>query len=152
MKSQDVERRRIARDLHDSAGQLLTAVSIDLSLVNQQTSDMSPRAAEALSEAADLVQQTIKEIRIASHLLHPPLLDESGLASALSEYLEGFSERAGIKMELVIPEEFGRLSIDLETGLFRIVQECLTNIHRHSGSKIGQIRLTRSCDEIRLKF
>jgi PAS domain S-box-containing protein len=151
MKSQDVERRRIARDLHDSAGQLLTAVSIDLSLVNQQTSDMSPRAAEALSEAADLVQQTIKEIRIASHLLHPPLLDESGLASALSEYLEGFSERAGIKMELVIPEEFGRLSIDLETGLFRIVQECLTNIHRHSGSKIGQIRLTRSCDEIRVE-
>jgi PAS domain S-box-containing protein len=149
MKSQDVERRRIARELHDSAGQLLTAVSIDLSLVAKQTSDISPRAAEALSEAAELVQRTIKEIRIVSHLLHPPLLDQSGLASALSEYLEGFSDRAEINMELVISKEFGRLPVDLETALFRIIQECLTNIHRHSGSQKGEIRLTRSCDEIR---
>lgn len=151
MRSQDVERRRIARELHDSAGQLLTAASIDLALVAKQTSDISPRAAEALTEAADLVQQTIKEIRMVSHLLHPPLLDESGLASALSEYLEGFSERGEIKIDLVISEEFGRLSIDLETALFRLVQECLTNIHRHSGGKKGEIHLTRSCDEIRIE-
>jgi PAS domain S-box-containing protein len=150
MKAQDVERRRIARELHDSAGQLLTAVSIDLSLV-AQTSDITPRAAEALSEAADLVQKTIKEIRIVSHLLHPPLLDESGLQSALSEYLEGFSERGEIKMELEISEGFGRLPIDLETALFRVVQECLTNIHRHSGSKTGKIQLIRSRDEIRVE-
>ena len=151
MKSQDVERRRIARELHDSVGQLLTAVSIDLSLVAKQKSKMSPQAAESLSEAEDLVQQTIKETRIVSHLLHPPLLDQSGLPSALSEYLEGFSERAGIKMDLFISDDFGRLSIDLETTIFRIVQECLTNIHRHSGSKKGEIRLIRSCDEIRIE-
>jgi PAS domain S-box-containing protein len=146
----DIEQRRIARDLHDSAGQLLTATTMNLAAVASESSRLSPDAADALNNAAELVQDTIKEIRVVSHLLHPPLLDESGLRSALRWYLEGFSERGGIKVELQISEEFGRLPVELETNLFRVVQECLTNIHRHSGSHTARIEVARREDEIRV--
>jgi signal transduction histidine kinase len=144
----DDERRKIARELHDSMGQLLTAVSIDLSLVQRETSSLSIKAAKAASEAADLVQQIIREIRTISHLLHPPLLDEAGLASAIRCFLEGYAERSSIKVDLEILPDFGRLSTDLETAIFRIVQEALTNIHRHSGSPSARVHIRRNSHDI----
>jgi PAS domain S-box-containing protein len=146
----DTEQRRIARDLHDSAGQLLTATTMNLATVANEANGLSSQGAAALADATQLVQETIKEIRIVSHLLHPPLLDERGLRSALRWYLEGFSERGGIKVELEMAEDFGRLLPELETNLFRVVQECLSNIHRHSGSKTARIEVVRSEDEIRV--
>lgn len=147
----DAEQRRIARELHDSAGQLLTATTMNLASVAREAGRISPQAATALSEAESLIQETIKEIRIVSHLLHPPLLDETGLRSALQWYLDGFSKRGDVKTELMISESFGRLPVDLETTIFRIVQECLTNIHRHSGSKTARVQVLRLCDEVRIE-
>ena len=114
---------------------------MNLASVAREAGRISPQAATALSEAESLIQETIKEIRIVSHLLHPPLLDETGLRSALQWYLDGFSKRGDVKTELMISESFGRLPVDLETTIFRIVQECLTNIHRHSGSKTARVEV-----------
>jgi PAS domain S-box-containing protein len=147
---QDTEQRRIARDLHDSAGQLLTATTMSLAVVAGESARLTPGCAAALSEAEQLLQDTIKEVRVVSHLLHPPLLDETGLRSALRWYLEGFSERGHIKVELEMAEDFGRLPRDLETNLFRVVQECLTNVHRHSGSKTARVEVTRKDHQIRV--
>jgi PAS domain S-box-containing protein len=147
----DAEQRRIARDLHDTAGQLLTATTMNLASVAREAGRISPEAAIALSEAENLIQETIREIRVVSHLLHPPLLDETGLYSALRWYLEGFSTRGGVKTELVMTEGFGRLSVDLETTVFRIVQESLTNIHRHSESKTAKVQVVRLGDEVRVE-
>jgi PAS domain S-box-containing protein len=147
----DAEQRRIARDLHDSVGQLLAATTMSLAVAAKSSSMMSPASASALSQATDLVQQSLKEVRVVSHLLHPPLLDETGLPSAIRWYLEGFSKRADIETDLSITEDFGRLPISLETVIFRVIQECLTNIHRHSGSETAKIRLSRTEDELRLE-
>lgn len=151
LQLRDDERRKFARELHDSVGQMLAAVAIDLSLVEQQIPALSPKAANALHEAADLVQQTIKEVRTISHLLHPPMLDEAGLASAIRCYLEGYAERSNITVDCEIPEDFGRLSADLETTIFRIVQEALTNVHRHSGSQSAAIRLVRKAGFVQVE-
>ncbi len=147
----DDERRRIARDLHDSAGQLLTATTMSLAVAGKDASVMSPAAINALTEASNLVQQTMKEVRIVSHLLHPPLLDEAGLGAAIREYLEGFSKRGDIEVELIVSEDFGRLPVDLETAAFRVIQECLTNVHRHSGSKTATVELSRTANEVRVE-
>jgi PAS domain S-box-containing protein len=147
----DAEQRRIARELHDSAGQLLTATTLHLASVAREAGNISLQAATALSEAENLIRETIREIRIVSHLLHPPLLDDTGLRLALQWYLDGFAKRAGVKTELVISDAFGRLSTDLETTIFRIVQECLTNIHRHSGSETAKVQVLRLCDEVRIE-
>ena len=98
-----------------------------------------------------LVDQVSREIRTISHLLHPPLLDVAGLASALRWYVDGFSERSHIKVDLEIPDDFGRLPDELEIAIFRIVQECLTNIHRHSGSPTATIRLIQEGDRLRVQ-
>lgn len=148
---QDQERRRIARELHDSAGQILTALGMNLSLVQSQNGDIAPRAGKAIQESISLVQELSRELRTISHLLHPPLLDEVGLASALRSYLDGFTERSKIRVDLEIPEDLGRLPQDLETAIFRIVQECLTNIHRHSESPVARIRINRCDSEISLE-
>jgi PAS domain S-box-containing protein len=147
----DAEQRRIARELHDSAGQLLTATTLHLASVAKEAGSISPQAATALSEAEGLIRETIREIRIVSHLLHPPLLDDTGLRLALQWYLDGFAKRAGVRTELIISDAFGRLSADLETTIFRIVQECLTNIHRHSGSTTARVQLLRLRDEVRIE-
>jgi PAS domain S-box-containing protein len=141
---QDQERRRIARELHDSAGQILAALGMNLSLVESENGTIAPHAAKAIRESLDLVQQLSRELRTISHLLHPPMLDEVGLSSGLRSYLEGFTERSKIKVELELPEDLGRLPQDSETSIFRVVQECLTNIHRHSESPVARIRITRS--------
>jgi PAS domain S-box-containing protein len=138
---QDEERKRIARELHDSVGQLLAAIGMNINIVQAQSHKLDSKAAGAVSENARLVEQVSSEIRTISHLLHPPLLDLAGLASALRWYVDGFSERSNIKVELEIPTDLGRLPSDMEIAVFRIVQECLTNIHRHSGSATATIRV-----------
>lgn len=138
---QDEERKRIARELHDSVGQLLAAISMNIGVVQSQSNKLDAAAARAVSDNAMLVQQVSNEIRTISHLLHPPLLDVAGIASALRWYVDGFSERSKIKVDLEIPANFARLPTDVEIAIFRLVQECLTNIHRHSGSATATIRL-----------
>jgi PAS domain S-box-containing protein len=147
---QDQERRRIARELHDSAGQILAALGMNLALVSENGT-IAPRAAKAIQESVGLVQQLSRELRTISHLLHPPLLDEVGLASGLRSYLEGFTERSKIRVDLELPEDLGRLQRDSETAIFRIVQECLTNIHRHSESQVARIRIKRTDSEVSLE-
>jgi signal transduction histidine kinase len=141
LQMRDEERRQIARELHDSVGQLLAAVSMNLAAVQFQTDRLDATGARAVSETATIVEQISREIRTISHLLHPPLLDAAGLASALRWYVDGFSERSKIKVEVDIPAEFGRLSDEMEIAIFRMVQECLTNIHRHSGGSSAVIRV-----------
>jgi PAS domain S-box-containing protein len=148
---QDQERRRIARELHDSSGQLLTALGLNLSLVESQNGNMAPHTAKAIRESVGLVQELSRELRTISHLLHPPLLDEVGLASGLRSYMEGFTERSKIKVELQLPEDLGRLPQDLETAIFRIVQESLTNIHRHSESQAAKVRICRFDSQVSLE-
>jgi signal transduction histidine kinase len=147
LQMQDEEQRRVARELHDSVGQLLVAMSMNhgRALAEKQ---LSPVAAKAISENTALLAQISKEIRTISYLLHPPLLDEVGLAPGVREYLEGFSERSSMKIRFEIADDFGRLPRDLETALFRIVQEGLTNVHRHSASRTVTIRIVRFSDEV----
>ncbi len=137
----DEERRQIARELHDSVGQLLAALSMNLGVLQSQSHKLDSAGARAVSENAAMVEQISMEIRTISHLLHPPLLDIAGLASALRWYVDGFSERSKIKVALDIPDEFRRLSNEMELAIFRMVQECLTNIHRHSGAAAATIRV-----------
>ena len=140
LQLQDDERRRIARELHDSVGQLLAALTMNLSGVRADI-DRLRKTATALADSEALVQEMSQEVRTISHLLHPPLLDEAGLASAVRWYADGFAQRSKIQVDLDLPVDFRRLSPELETAIFRVVQECLTNIHRHSGSAIARIRL-----------
>lgn len=149
MQLQDDERRRIARELHDSVGQTLAALTMNLTTVSADIDRLS-QTAKTVSDSLALAQEMNKEVRTVSYLLHPPLLDESGLASALRWYVDGFSKRSNIQVELHVPDDFGRLPQDMETALFRTVQECLTNVHRHSGSVVATIHVNRTADEIRL--
>jgi PAS domain S-box-containing protein len=148
MQIRDNEARALARELHDSAGQLLAALSINVATVKSQAHKLDEAGAKAVTENLLLIGQLNTEIRTMSHLLHPPLLDELGLRSALRWYVDGFSERSNVKVELEIASDFSRLSTALETAVFRIVQECLTNIHRHSGSKTAVIRIRRESGQI----
>ena len=138
---QDEERRRIARELHDSVGQLLAAICMNNASVETEFHKLSPSAAKRVAENDAMVKEISRQIRTISHLLHPPLLDEAGLASALQWYVEGFSERSKIDARLDIPREFAGLSKEMELSIFRVVQECLTNIHRHAGSPTAGIRI-----------
>jgi signal transduction histidine kinase len=150
MQLQDEERRRIARELHDSVGQTLAALTMNLTTVSADIERLG-QTAKTVSDSLALAHEMNKEVRTVSYLLHPPLLDEAGLASALRWYVEGFTERSKIQVQLEIVEDFGRLPQDVETALFRTVQECLTNIHRHSGSPVASIRLALIADQIRLR-
>jgi signal transduction histidine kinase len=153
LQVQDEERRRMARELHDSAGQIVAATAMNLALIEEEARKISRPAANLVKKNRELIGELSKEVRTVSHLLHPPLLDELGLASALRTYVEGFTERSKINVELQIPDAFGRLSRDSETAIFRLVQECLTNIHRHSGSRVATIHVSRLggavCVEVR---
>jgi PAS domain S-box-containing protein len=151
LQLQDEERRRVARELHDGAGQLLAALSMNNSAVAEEKARLSLEAARSVEENCSLIDQAISEIRTVSHLLHPPLLDEVGLKSALSEYVHGFGQRSRVCVGLEFPRDLQRLPRDVELSLFRIVQECLTNIHRHSGSATARVRLSRVPGEIQLE-
>jgi|SRR5579859_1384099 len=150
LRLQDEERRRIARELHDSVGQTLAALSMNLSAVGSEIERLS-KTAGLVADSATLVNDMSTDIRTISYLLHPPLLDEAGLSSALTWYIKGFSERSKIEVDLDIPEDFGRLPRDLETAVFRIVQECLTNIHRHADSPVAKVRIAQRDGHIRVE-
>ncbi len=149
---QDEERRRIARELHDSVGQLFAAISMNSVVVAAESDKLSTDAAKRISENAAMVEEATRQIRTISHLLHPPLLDEAGLASALQWYVEGFSARSKVDVKLDCPESFDGLSKEMELSVFRVVQECLTNIHRHAGSSTAGIRITQDEASLRLEI
>jgi PAS domain S-box-containing protein len=148
MLAQDQERRRISRDLHDSAGQHLAALGMSLARIEDEAKRDPARLSKSIKDAQDLIQDLTQEIRTTSYLLHPPMLDESGLSSALRWYIDGLAQRSGLSIELDIPGNLERLAPDVELAIFRLVQECLTNIHRHSGSKTAVIRIARLPDKI----
>jgi PAS domain S-box-containing protein len=151
LQAQDEERRRITRELHDSIGQLLAALSMNLSTISLEKSKLSAIAQGCVADNEALVVRVSDEIRTLSYLLHPPLLDEIGLESALKDYVDGFSARSKIAVRLDISAGFGRLSNEAEIALFRVVQECLTNIHRHSGSATAAIRIVRNDGTVKLE-
>ena len=151
LKTQDEERRRIARELHDSAGQILAALSMNLTPLASENGKLPPSAVKAITESVGFVKELSNQLRTISHLLHPPLLDVVGLSSALRLFLEGFEERSKIKVNLDIPANLERLPHELETAIFRVVQECLTNIHRHSGSRVAAIRVARDGNEVKVE-
>ena len=157
LQLQDNERRRIARELHDSSGQILTAIGIDLANVAEQAKskavlEAAPDLLRRVEETEELVQRLHRELRTTSYLLHPPLLDEAGLSSAVGWYVQGVSQRSGIEINFDISTNFGRLSRDLELVVFRIVQESLTNILRHSGAKQASIGIARLPEAITVEI
>jgi signal transduction histidine kinase len=147
----DEERRRLARELHDSVGQMLAAMNMNQALIQAESTTLTPHAITAVSENARWISEISSEIRTISHLLHPPLLDEVGLTSALTWYVDGLAERAGMKINLEISTEICRLPAEQELAIFRVVQECLTNVHRHSGSKTAAVRVLDSAESIRVE-
>jgi PAS domain S-box-containing protein len=151
MRAQDEERRRIARELHDSAGQTLTVLGLSLAQLVERAQVIAPELAKEGKEIEGVVQQLHREIRTTSYLLHPPLLDECGLASALKCYVEGLAERSYVAITLDVAANVGRLPSDMELAIFRLVQECLTNIHRHSGSKTALIQVAREGESVRIE-
>jgi two-component system, NarL family, sensor kinase len=151
LKVQDEERRRLARDLHDSTGQTLAALKISVSLL-QETCSGVPAALAIASDVVQLADQAIQEIRTMSYLLHPPLLDEVGFPCAAEWYIEGFAKRSGINVraDIVTPHE--RLPKNVEITLFRVLQESLTNVHRHSGASEAIIHLLHQGDAVILEI
>jgi PAS domain S-box-containing protein len=150
LQLQDDERRRISRDLHDSAGQMLVALGMNCAALEKEI--QSVHGKQVISDSKALISQMSSEIRTMSYLLHPPLLDEVGLESALKWYVDGFSQRSGIETELDVSPEFGRLTKEKEITLFRVVQEALTNVLRHSGSGTASVRLLRTDKQIQLEI
>jgi PAS domain S-box-containing protein len=151
LRTQDEERRHMARELHDHAGQTLSVLGMNLSALQKVAGD-NPRVLNLAAQSRQLAEDLSREIRTLSYLLHPPLLDESGLASALRWYVEGFSERSNIKVDLSLPEDLGRLPRELELVIFRVVQEGLTNVHRHSGSSHAAIHMTRAAGSLQFEI
>lgn len=149
---QDEERKRIAQELHDSVGQLLAAVAINISRLKQEAHKLSAESAALVDDNAAMIDEISTEIRTISHLLHPPLLDVAGLASAIRWYVDGFSERSKIKVDLEIPEEFPKLPSDAEIAIFRMIQECLTNVHRHSGSTSCAVKIVRDEKDLHVEI
>jgi PAS domain S-box-containing protein len=150
LQLKDEEQRRLARELHDSVGQLLVALSMNQSEMLNDPQIM-PSTKELITANASFVAQLSAEIRTISHLLHPPLLDEVGLGAGVRGFIEGFCDRSNLKVELEISPDLPRFQPDLETAIFRIVQECLTNIYRHSGSDRAVVSLLAAEFGIRLE-
>jgi PAS domain S-box-containing protein len=146
LHAQDVERRNVARDLHESAGQSLAALKMTLGNV-EYSLDNSGEWREELKAARGFAEDAIREVRVISYLMHPPLLDDVGLGPALEWYARGFSQRSGVEVKLDLDRNLGRQPQDIETTIFRIVQEALTNVYRHSGSAVARIclRLENQC-------
>jgi signal transduction histidine kinase len=149
MQTQDDERKRIARELHDATGQVLAALSMNLSRMQGYS---SPENSAKFDECLKLVNSAASEIRNLSYLLHPPLMDELGLASAIGDYVSGFEARSGLRITYEVSVDIGRLEGNREISLFRIVQEALGNIHRHSGSPTANIRLFREQEKVVLEI
>ena len=144
LQLQDEERRRIARDLHDSTGQDLVALATMLGQLRGSIPSDDRKARRLFSECKALAERCVREVRTLSYVLHPPMLDETGLEDAIRDYVKGFSKRSGIQVELELSPRLGRMPRDVELVLFRVVQEALTNIQRHSGSQRANIRIHRN--------
>jgi len=151
LKVQDEERRKVARDLHDSTGQTLAALKMGIAVLDERLKQ-NQCTSDVLSEIAALADQAIQEIRTTSYLLHPPLLDEAGFNSAAQWYVDGFGKRSGIKVRLDLPPKRERLPIAIETALFRVLQESLTNVHRHSGALEVSIRFQYQAETVLLEI
>lgn len=149
LKVQDEERRKLSRDLHDSTGQTLAALKINVSFL-EASSQPDPSARALVAEVRSLADQAIREIRTISYLLHPPLLDEVGFACAAEWYVEGFAKRSGIHVSADFPTG-ERLPKNMELALFRVLQECLTNVHRHSGATAVTVVFQQEPDLVTLK-
>jgi PAS domain S-box-containing protein len=144
---QDQERRRIARELHDSLGQYLVGLKITIEMLGQSQGDHTA----LLAECRDILDKSITETRTLSHLLHPPLLDEAGFASAASWFVTGFSQRSGIPVSLEVPPDLPRLPESVEIALFRILQESLTNVHRHSRAPSAEIKVEADAEQVSIE-
>ena len=151
MQLQDDERRSIARELHDTTAQNLLAVTLNVTRIRERLRSGTPPTDRALAETLELAEQSLQEVRTLSYLLHPPLLDVVGLGSALRWLATGFAERSGVAVEVAIGDGMESLPQDVATALFRVAQECLANVHRHSGSAWARIILSRSDQGVRLK-
>jgi PAS domain S-box-containing protein len=149
---QDDERRRIARDLHDSTGQDLVALATTLSQIHASIPSSSRKLRKLASQCQALADQCIRDVRTLSYLLHPPMLDEAGLEDAIRHYASGFTHRTGIDVQLEMSPRLGRMKPDVELALFRVVQESLTNIQRHSGSPLAKIGIERDSGKITLEI
>jgi PAS domain S-box-containing protein len=152
LRTQDEERRHMARELHDHAGQTLVALGLNLFELQNAAKEKDADLVNLAAQGQQLSDDLSREIRTLSYLLHPPLLDEAGLKSALSWYVDGFSLRSKIEVDLAFPKDLGRLPRDLELVIFRVVQESLTNIHRHSSSSWARIHLTRTKDFVEFEI
>ena len=151
LKVQDDERRKLARDLHDSTGQTLAALKISVALLQENCKE-TPAALANVSDVVQLADQAIEEIRTMSYLLHPPLLDEVGFACAAEWYIEGFAKRSGINVRADIGNSRERLPQSVEIALFRVLQESLTNIHRHSGASDASVHFRHEVDAVVLEI
>ena len=143
LRAQDEERQRLARELHDSTAQSLAALSMNLAVARESHGALDERARNALDESEVLADRCAREIRSLSYLLHPPLLQEVGLSGAIRWCADGFARRSGISVDVHLPADFGRLPVEVENALFRVVQEGLANIQRHSGSPTARIQVVR---------
>ena len=150
LKVQDEERRKLSRDLHDSTGQTLAALKMSILLLQQHCKE-NPSQLALAEQATELADQAIEEIRTMSYLLHPPLLDEIGFACAAEWYIEGFAKRSGLNITLDLATEQERLPMNMEIALFRVLQESLTNVHRHSGAAGVHVLFRRQLAEIILE-
>jgi signal transduction histidine kinase len=151
LKIQDEERRRVARDLHDSTGQTLAALKMGIAVLEERLKQ-NQCTSGVLCEIAALADQALQEIRTTSYLLHPPLLDEAGFNSAAQWFVDGFGKRSGIKVRLDLATKHERMPISIETALFRVLQESLTNVHRHSGALEVSIRFQYQADTVMLEI
>jgi signal transduction histidine kinase len=152
IEAQDRERRQLARELHDSAGQYLAAIQMNLSAIARFKSDLNAQVNAKIVDSIALVTSCSSEIRTISYLLHPPLLDEMGLRVAVMMYVEGFSERSNIRVDLQIPDALDRLPGEVETVLFRVIQQSLANVHRHSSSPVARIVVKRGARKVTVKI
>jgi signal transduction histidine kinase len=143
LQLQDAERRRFARELHDSVGQMLAVIGMNLAGFEKRET-LTTDGLRLLTDSRELIEQLSAEVRTISHLLHPPMLDEAGLGAALRIYVEGFSKRSGIAADVLVPRDLPRLSQELEISVFRIVQESLTNVHKHAQAKTVKISIDHS--------
>jgi signal transduction histidine kinase len=152
LQVQDDEHRRLARDLHDSVGQIAAALSMNLSLLQSETQGLGRDQVRAVEDSLALAQELSNQIRTISYLLHPPLLDEIGLLPALQCYVEEFTRRSKIHVTFEFSPDLGRQSREMETSIFRVVQEALTNLHRHSGSPTAAVRVTSVDGNVRVEI
>lgn len=151
LQTQDEERRRIARELHDVTAQSIGLIMLNLAQVQNAASSLDARSKEKLTESLAFGEQALKDIRTLSYILHPPLLDQAGLTTALKWYVKGFHERSGVKVDFTeTGAESERMPPEVEYALFRVVQECLTNIRRHTNSETAEITLTRTTETVSL--